>query len=321
MTLDHPRVVIVGAGAMGGLFGGLLAEGGLDVTLVDVWRDHVQAINAQGLRIVGYGGDRAVRLRATGDAATLEAADVVLFQCKAFASEAAATSVKHLFDGPTVAVSFQNGLGNEETLARVLGAGRVLGGLTAQAGLVEAPGVVRNFGDLPTLIGEMAGGLSDRATAIAAAFTRHGLATRASADIKRDKWKKLLGNVGLSAVSGTTDLRSVDIMAVPELRTVVFRAVDEAAAVARAEGIDLDVAEAREVLMKLTSPSGGGTGTSKSSLRADIASRRPTEVDYIYGRVAALGRQHGVGTPTIDTLIGLVKGLESQYLGKAGSVA
>ena len=317
MAFQHPTVVIVGGGAMGGLFGGLLAERGLGITLVDVWREHVEAIRSGGIRIVGYGGDRSVKVDATSDPAGVKSADVVLFQCKAFANPAAAASVAHLFKGPTVAISFQNGLGNEEALAKVLGADRVLGGLTAQAGRVEGPGVVRNFGDLPTYIGEMKGGLSERATAIAEAFTRHGLPTHASADIKRDKWKKLLGNVGLSAISGVTDLRSMDIMAVPALKAVVFRAVDEAAAVARAEGVDLDAAEAREVLSKLVDPKGGGTGTSKSSLNGDLANRRPTEVDYIYGTVARLGRERGVPTPTIDALIGIVKGLESKYLGNA----
>jgi 2-dehydropantoate 2-reductase len=313
----RPRVVIVGAGAMGGLFGALLAEGGLEVTLIDLWREHVEAIRAHGLRLVGYGGERAIPVGATTDASEIRACDVVFFQCKAFANEAAAASVRHLFGGSTVAVSFQNGLGNEEVLAGVLGAQNVLGGLTAQAGLVEAPGVVRNFGDLPTYVGEMTGGISARATALADAFTRHGLPTHASADIRRDKWKKLFGNVGLSAVSGATDLRSVDIWAVPELRATVLRAVDEAAAVARATGFDIGDDEAREVLLKLVDASGGGTGTSKSSLCADLSNRRRTLVDTISGCVAALGRRHGVATPTIDTLIGIVKGLESRYLSGA----
>jgi 2-dehydropantoate 2-reductase len=314
MALDRPAVVIVGGGAMGGLFGGLLAEKGLQVTLVDVWREHVDAIRKHGLRIVGVGGDRAIAVGATTDASTVQSADIVLFQCKAFANRMAAESVRHLFKGETVAVSFQNGLGNEETLAQVLGAANVLGGLTAQAGRVEQPGMVRNFGDLPSYVGEMQGGLSARAAAIADAFTRHGINTHASADIRRDKWKKLLGNVGLSALSGVTDLRSMDIMAVPELQTVVFRAVDEAAAVAHAEGVDLDTEEARAVLITLTVSKGGGTGTAKSSLNGDLLNKRPTEVDYIYGTVARLGRAHGVPTPTIDTLIGIVKGLESKYL-------
>lgn len=304
---------------MGGLFGGLLAEGGLDVTIVDPWREHVAAINRNGLRIVGYGGDRAIAVRATRDANSVVAADVVLFQCKAFANQAAARSVKHLFDGTSVAITFQNGLGNEEALAGVLGEENVLGGLTAQAGLVIEPGVVRNFGDLPTYVGELGGGLSDRAVKIAAAFTRHGLPTRASADIKREKWKKLLGNVALGAISAVTDLTSAQIVAIPELRASVLRALDEAAAVARACGMVLDEGEKREIFDKLTNPSGGGTGSSKSSMAADIAHRRRTEIDTTHGSVARLGREHGVSTPTIDAMIAMVKGLESRYLAAAGS--
>jgi 2-dehydropantoate 2-reductase len=314
MSFEKPKVIVVGAGAMGGLFGGLLAEGGLDVTLVDGWHEHIDAIRAAGIRIVGVGGDRAIPIKATGDPGEVGAADIVLFQCKAFANEAAAHSVKHLFGAGAVAISFQNGLGNEETLGRILGESSVIGGLTAQAGLVEAPGVVRNFGNLPTTIGEMAGGLTDRAITIAKVFTAHGLPTKASGDIKRDKWKKLLGNVALGAISAVTDLRSVEIMQVPELQEIVFSCVKEAAAVAKAEGIALDVVEAREVLMKLVDTTDGGTGNSKSSMREDIIRRRRTEIDTIHGAVAGLARKHGVATPTIDTMIGLVKGLQSQYL-------
>jgi len=174
--------------------------------------------------------------------------------------------------------------------------------------------VVRNFGDLPTRIGERSGGVSERAKAIAAAFTRHNLPVSASANIMREKWKKLLGNVALGAISAVTDMRSFEIMAVPELRDTAMRALDEAAKVAAAEGHDLDVAEAREVLMKLVDTTGGGTGTSKSSMREDIIRRRQTEIDTIHGAVAALGRKHGIATPTIDTLVALVKGLQAQYL-------
>jgi 2-dehydropantoate 2-reductase len=314
MPFEKPRLVVNGAGAMGGLFGGLLAERGLDVTLVDTWPEHIAAIRANGLRIVGVGGDRFIPIKATTDAREIERADVVLFQSKAFANEAAARAVKHLFGGETVAISFQNGLGNEEVLGRILGDAHIIGGLTAQAGLVEAAGVVRNFGDLPTTIGEMRGGLSDRAVAIAKAFTNHGLPTEASPDIKREKWKKLLGNVALGAISAVTDLRSFEIMRVPELQEIVFRSVDEAAMVAKAEGVPLDVTEAREVLMKLVDTSGGGTGTSKSSMREDIIRKRRTEIDTIHGAVTRLARKHGLATPTIDAMVALVKGLQSQYL-------
>jgi len=221
METEAPRIVIVGAGAMGCLFGGLLTEGGLDVTLVDIWKDHVDAINRDGLRIVGHGGDRTVRVKATTDPGGIAAADVVLFQCKAFANDEAARSVRHLVTGPTAAISFQNGLGHEETLSRILGAEHVLAGLTAQGATVVRAGVIRNFGDLPTYIGEPTGVASGRAAAIADAFTRHGLPTFASADIRKQKWQKLLGNAALGAASAATDMTSAEMVAIPELRAAI----------------------------------------------------------------------------------------------------
>lgn len=314
MSFDTPKVVIVGGGAMGCLFGGLLAEGGLDVKLVDVWTEHVDAINRDGLKILGHGGDRTVRVAATADPRSLARADVILFQCKSYANEEAARSVRHLVAGSTAVISFQNGLGNEETIGRIVGAEHMLGGLTAQGATVVAAGVIRNFGDLPSYIGELEGGPSARASAIAAAFTRHGLPTFASENIKKEKWQKLLGNVALGAVSAATDLTSAEIVAIPELRTVVLRALDETAAVARACGVALGDTETRAVFDKLTSVADGGTGASKSSMASDVAHRRPTEIDTIHGSVTRLGREHGVPTPTIDAMVGIVKGLQSHYV-------
>lgn len=321
MAFEQPKIVIVGGGAMGSLFGGMLAGGGLDVTLVDIWQEHVDAINRDGIRIIGHGGDRTVRLKATVDPQTIAAANVVLFQCKAFANEVAARSVQHLVSGSTVVISFQNGLGNEETLGRILGEKHVLGGLTAQAAVMVDAGVVRNFGDLPSYIGEFGGGLSERAVAIAEAFTRHRLPTVASANIKREKWQKLLGNAALGAVSAATDMTSAEMVAIPELRAAILRALDETAAVARACGIPLGDTEKHAIFDKLTDTGRGGTGASKSSMAADIAKRRKTEIDTIHGSVSRLGREKGVPTPTIDTMIAIVKGLESRYTKPVGQQA
>ena len=313
MAFEHPKVVIVGAGAMGSLFGGLLAEGGLHVTLVDVWREHVDAVNRDGLAIVGHGGDRTVRIVATTDPSGIAAADVVLFQCKAFANDDAARSVRHLVAGSTAVISFQNGLGHEETLGRILGAEHVLAGLTAQGATVVRAGVIRNFGDLPTYIGEPAGSLSGRAVAIADAFTRHGLPTVASADIRKQKWQKLLGNAALGAASAATDMTSAEMVAIPELRAAVLCALDETAAVARACGVALSDEEKHAIFDRLTGVGGGGTGASKSSMATDIAMKRRTEIDTIHGAVARLGREKGVPTPTLDAMIAIVKGLEAKY--------
>src|SRR5262249_24565254 len=147
---DNPVVAIVGAGAMGSLFGGLLAEGGLDVTLVDVWGEHVDAIDRRGLRLTGVGPDRTVHVRATRNARDVAAADVVFFQCKATANQIAADSVRHLFaGGRTIGISFQNGLGSEEEIGAIIGLESMIAGLTAQAALLVEPGVVKYFADLP----------------------------------------------------------------------------------------------------------------------------------------------------------------------------
>ena len=306
-----PTVAVVGAGAMGCLFGGLLAEGGLDVTLIDVWQAHVDRINGDGLRMLGYGGDRSIPVRATTDPSDLEAVDVLFVQCKAPYTKEAVRRVLHLLREDSVAISFQNGLGNEENIGEVTGMARVMGGVTAQGAAVEGPGAVRNFGDLPTHIGEMSGGVSERSRRIASAFDRAGLQTSAVPDIRQAIWKKLLANIAISPTSAIANMTIKQVFAVPALRETAFEALDEAVEVARAEGVDLNAAETREVIDQIAGPT--GTGDNKSSLCVDILNRRPCEIDVINGAVVKLGRKHGIPTPVNKTLVAAVKALESHY--------
>lgn len=318
MTADGgalSRIAVLGAGAMGSLFGATLARGGLDVVLIDTASDHVDEVNRHGLTIEGYGGERVVPVPATADPASVSAADIVLVQCKALHTRAAIAGATNLFAAHTVVISFQNGLGNEELIGELIGAEHVVAGLTAQGATAVRPGVIHNFGELPTYIGELAGGASARVERIANAFSSAGLDTRASDNVRRDMWKKLLGNVGLSPTSAITNLTSVEIMSVPELRETVLSAVDEAAAVGIAEGIELDVRQARSVLNALVDPAGGGTGNSKSSACVDILNGRKTEVDWINGAIVRLGEKHGIGTPINRTLVAAVKGLEKHIDG------
>ena len=307
----QPKVVIVGAGGMGALFGSILQQGGLNVTLLDTSKSHVEVIQKHGLSIVGYGGDRVVKIDATDDAGTLTRADILLFQCKSHGTRDAALAVKHLVDQGAVAISFQNGLGNEDVMAEVLGEGKVLGGLTTMAGYMLAPGQIRDFSRTPSYIGELSGGVSNRATRVAKALTVAGLETHTSENIVHDIWKKLLGNISLSAVSGATNLTSAQALQVPELKATSLRALDEALAVAASQGIALSRSEVVEGLEIISTP--GGTGDNKSSLCVDLLNKRPTEVDFIYGSVVEKGRQAGIATPTLETLAAIVKGLESQY--------
>ncbi|MGI9476842.1 MAG: ketopantoate reductase family protein [Hyphomicrobiaceae bacterium] len=312
MGLERPDIVIAGAGGMGALFGAILQEGGLRVTLFDSNAEHVEAISKNGLSITGFGGDRVVKIDATMNAADIEKADAILFQCKAHGTAQAARAVRHLVDGSTVCVSFQNGLGNEEAIAQEVGKENVLGGLTAMAGMMLGPGEVRDFSRVPSYIGEMGGGDSGRAKSLAAALTTAGLETHASSNVVRDIWKKLLGNIAMSAVSGATNLTAAGCLAVPALKATSLAALDEALAVAAAYDITLD-REETVAGMELISQA-GGTGDNKSSLCVDLLNRRPTEVDFIYGSVIARARAKDIETPTLDTLSSIVKGLESHYL-------
>ena len=305
------RIAVIGAGGMGALFGAILKEGGLDVILMDPDAAHVDAINRDGLQIRGFGGDRKTAIQAVTDCNRIEHADVLLFQCKAPATRTAAQACRYLTDAGAVAISFQNGLGNEDVMADVMGADRVMGGVTQMAGLTLGPGEVQDFARVPSWIGEMAGGPSDRATEIAAAFTKAGLETHASADISGDIWRKLLGNISLSAVSGATDLTSAEALSVPELKAISLAALDEALAVGTAEGVDLDRDKALAGMEAISAK--GGTGDNKSSLCVDLLNGRPSEVDFIYGSVLERAKRHNIPTPVLATLHGIVKGLESKH--------
>ncbi len=202
-------------------------------------------------------------------------------------------------------------MGNEEVIAEEVGADKVLGGLTAMAGLLLGPGRIRDFSRVPSYIGEMHGGPSERVASIAEKLTCSGLETHTSEDIFHEIWKKLLGNISMSAVSGLTNLTSATIMSIPELKPVCLQAMEEAFKVAVASGISLD----REAVlrgMELISQS-GGTGDNKSSLCVDLLNHRQTEVDSIYGGVIKLAEEKGIGTPTLKVLHALVKGVEQNF--------
>ncbi|MET3893005.1 2-dehydropantoate 2-reductase [Bosea sp. OAE506] len=305
--MKDPHVVVAGAGAMGCLFGGLLAERGLRVTLLMRSEERAAAIRERGLVIVGEGGERSVPLRATTEPGAVAPADLVLVQSKAHATRAVSQIVAPLMAPGALAVSFQNGLGNEEIIAEAMGSGAVLGGLTSLGATMEAPGVVRNYAALPTLIGEMSGGVSPRAEALAALLTAHGIPTEASASILTEKWRKLMLNVAMSATSGLTGLTIGGVAGLPPLALVARRAMDEAAAVALACGVDLPPETRYRTFDGIVA---SGAARNKTSMRRDIEAGRPSEVEAIYGSVIERGRAKGVPTPTLEALAALMLGLE-----------
>jgi 2-dehydropantoate 2-reductase len=306
--IEKPSIVVIGAGAMGSVFGGLLAEGGLPVTLVDVWQEHVDRINRHGLELNGHGGERFVRVHATTDIRTVSGADIVFFQCKATANGVAARSAARLFKKTdTTAISFQNGLGNEEEIGSIIGSDAIVAGLTAQAAILSGPGKVTHFDNLPSYIGEIGGGLSKRVDRIAAALTAAGLPTHPSASIMREKWSKLLVNIAFAGTSGMTGLTLGEVIEDVDLSAIAASAMDEATDVARATGIELNPQGRRAVFDSIMR---GPGRNNKASVLADLSAGRKTEVDYIYGTAIQLADRYGIPVPTLKFLSAMIKGRE-----------
>merc|ERR1719162_2828421 len=188
---DKPTICVLGAGAMGCLIGGKLAEGGLNVTFVDKWKEHIDALNKNGLKLIGTGGERTLKVKATADVASLGKFDVIIVQCKATDTRAATASAKHLFNDETVAVSFQNGLGNEDMIAEELGSAvQVYGGQTLEGANMEGPGCARIHTNLESVMGEWQGGKSARCANLAKIFSDAGLKTTEDEDMKKKIWMK-----------------------------------------------------------------------------------------------------------------------------------
>ena len=247
------------------------------------------------MRIIGYDGDRIVPIRAFTEVGPRKPVDVVLVQCKATATRAAVSAAQGLFGDSTVPIGFQNGLGNEETIAETIGPERVLGGTTAQGASVVEAGVVRNYSNLASLIGEMNGGPSIRTTRIADAFTEAGLRTVVSNNIQYAIWKKLFANVAVGPTCAVADLTingmkavpELGDVAVPELWDVALAALDEALVVSNAAGFDFSTEDAREILIQIVAEE--GTGDNKPSVCVDINKKKPTEIEVINGPNRAFG--------------------------------
>jgi len=310
---DKPTVCVLGAGAMGCLLGGKLSEGGLDVTFVDKWQEHVDALNSKGLNLVGTGGDRTFKVKATSDVASLSTFDVIIVQCKATDTKPAMASAKHLLHEGSVAISFQNGLGNEDVMAEVLGsANQVFGGQTLEGANMEGPGCARVHTDLSSVMGEWKGGESDRCAQLCAIFTNAGLKTEQNGDMKKKIWMKAIYNCVVSPLSTLTNLSHKDVYCRTDALFLADIIIKEALSVARAEGVALTDEEGRECIDKVIA----SNQANKSSMANDVLAKRRSEIDFINGWICTLAEKHKIDVPMNRSMVFFVKGLESHYTGE-----
>lgn len=315
------KMVILGAGSLGSAIGGLLAEAGHAVWLVTRDAAHVQAVQAHGLTLVEESNGRVVdrtvpaypagNLRAVKEARDItESVDLVVVLVKSQDTQAVLESARHLIGEATTLLSLQNGLGHEDVLAAVAGPARVLAGKTYVGGVLLAPGRVRvGAQGKETIIGELAGGVSERVDWIAKAFSAAGLVTQVSANIQGAMWDKIFVNVATGALSGITGLDYGGLYAQAEIAACAQAAVAEAMAVARAAGV---VVSCTDPALPWEKARAGLPSQFKASMLQSLEKGRPTEVDFINGAIVAQGRKHGVPTPVNQTLVACIKGIERQ---------
>ena len=302
------KICILGAGALGSTIGGVLAEAGAEVSLVNRRADHVEAITRHGLRLVEGDAERIVRVRACLSTDEVGAVDLVIILVKSSQTAEAAAASRPLLGDQTVVLSLQNGLGHEEVLAAAVGRERLVSGKTYVGGVVLEPGRVRiGVRGKETIIGEMDGTSTARVHAIAAAFRQAGLTTWVSEDIIATIWDKLLVNVATGALSGITGLPYGHLYAVAEVERCAIAAVGEAMAVARAAGVSLATREPRQAWLKAAD---GLPPEFRTSMLQSLERGSPTEIDFINGAVIRWGERHGVPTPVNSALVACIKGIE-----------
>ena len=287
------RIVMLGAGGVGGYFGGKLARAGEDVTFV-ARGAHLAAIQERGLRIRSTSdGEWVARCTAVEDPKGLPQADVVFLTVKANDTEAVLERARPLVGPGTAVISLQNGVQSAEIITRVLGPGHAVGGAAYIFAIIEEPGVIahRLLGRIA--FGELDGARSDRCERILAALTKAQIPVDLSNDIRRVLWEKYLL---ICAQAGMTALTRVPI---GTIRThaptwAMYRAiVAEVAAVGRAEGVAL-APDAVDIVMNSAAALADGAF---SSLHHDLMHGKPLELEALHGHLVRLGARHGVPTP------------------------
>ena len=302
------KVAVIGAGAMGSLFGGLLAEAGADVCLVDIWEDHVGAVNKRGLEIEREGKTRFVRLDAATDPGTVGECDLVIVFVKSTHTVEAALSAKLIAGPEGLVLTLQNGLDNADCIAQEVDPVKVIAGTTSHGATMLGPGIIRHAGVGLTTIGMWQGGNIEKAEKVAALFSGAGIETEVAADVRSIVWGKLLINVGINAITALTGIKNGEILDLEATVDLSRAAVEEAAAVARLQGIHV-----RGDIVEHVLEVARATGGNRSSMGQDVDNRRLTEIGAINGVVVREAGRLGLPAPVNRTLTALVETLQAHY--------
>lgn len=283
----------MGAGGLGGYYGGMLARAGHEVTFI-ARGVHLEAIRRQGGLTVRAVDGEWFAPAATAEAPAGDPADLILFTVKSYDTEVAGELIRPTAGPETAILSLQNGVDNEETLARFYGVDRILGGLVYILSSIQAPGTVQQTaGPRAVTFGEWRGGMSDRVRHLERVFTEAGWRVTATDDVVREKWVKFAFICAQAGMTALTRLPIGEIRASPPTLAMFRQIVEEVVAVGRARGVRLgpEVVDAHlNLALKLESDA-------TSSLFYDLTHGKRLEIEALHGTAVRYGREVGVPTP------------------------
>jgi 2-dehydropantoate 2-reductase len=306
------RIAILGGGgAMGGIFGGYLARAGNDVTLVDVAKPAINAINGEGLSIEEKDGSTPViKVRASDDPPAVGPVDLIINFVKCYHTEAAVRAAQPMITRDTAVLSLQNGWGNAPRIASIVGEDRVLVGLTYHSGTLLGPGKVKHPGSGMTFIGELSGKTTPRLENVVSTFRDARIETTLSTRILDEVWKKLALNACTLPTSALLGFFAHELVAFDGTKSLMAAILSEVVAVAQAQGIAFDYDERWAAITGLLEKAVGG----KASMLQDVEARRQTEIEVINGAIVEAGTRAGVPTPNNQTMVWMIQAAERHYL-------
>ncbi|HEC94578.1 MAG TPA: 2-dehydropantoate 2-reductase [Thermoplasmatales archaeon] len=295
------KIVVVGAGAIGSLFGGLLTKNN-EVVLLGR-KTHVEQIKKHGLRITGK-TDTVVHPEAVSNVDEVnEKPDLLMITVKSYDTKEAAEDARQVIGEETVVLSLQNGLDNISKIASVLGKDRVVAGTTTEASLFLEPGKIEHTGKGVTVIGELDGSITERVKHIIKSFNDVGFNTIVTNDIMKELWKKAIINACINPLTAIFDVKNGQILKHEMLHEIMKKVCHEGVKVAKSIGIKIEEDEMVEKTVTVIKD----TAENYSSMVQSLRKKRRTEIDSINGYLVKMGRKHGVNTPVNELLIKMVK--------------
>ncbi len=301
------KISIIGAGAMGSLYGGKLSLADNDVVLYDINNAHVDAINSKGLVIEESAtGEKIIsHPLASSNPEDVSGSDLMIIFVKSTATKAVSEQFVKYAKPETIALTLQNGLGNEDILRDHFGAERTAAGVTSQGATFLGPGEIRHAGNGPTHIC-MSNKDNDKLKEIVRVFTDSGFEIHIEENIADLVWSKLVINVGINAVTAISGLENGKLLDYPDMKSLMADLVDEAVKVAEKKGVKLSYADPLQIVYDVSEK----TALNRSSMLQDFDRGSMTEIDFINYAIVREGKKLGIETPVNSAISKLVRSME-----------